>query len=143
MSDYFTNIVVCDFEYEVADGGLPNALCMDGVRAGPKLPARAHHSTVARRAFESDAAVRHRSQCIVRRLFRLGGDAMFHERSAGRSRSTSSTSTPPIWRQPIFCGPTIPKRSTSANANACRTRARPIGVTGWENIDKEDSEGHR
>ena len=24
----FRNIVVCDFEYEVADGGLPNVLCM-------------------------------------------------------------------------------------------------------------------
>ena len=24
----FDTIVVCDFEYEVADGGLPNVLCM-------------------------------------------------------------------------------------------------------------------
>lgn len=28
MSGHFTTIVVCDFEYEVADGELPNVLCM-------------------------------------------------------------------------------------------------------------------
>jgi hypothetical protein len=28
VSERFTNIVVCDFEYEVADGELPNVLCM-------------------------------------------------------------------------------------------------------------------
>jgi hypothetical protein len=28
MSDHFSTIVVCDFEYEVADGDLPNVLCM-------------------------------------------------------------------------------------------------------------------
>ena len=28
MSNHFTNIVVCDFEYEVADGDLPKVLCL-------------------------------------------------------------------------------------------------------------------
>jgi hypothetical protein len=28
VSEYFTNIVVCDFEYEVTDGDLPDVLCM-------------------------------------------------------------------------------------------------------------------
>ena len=28
MSNNFANVVVCDFEYEVADGDLPNVLCM-------------------------------------------------------------------------------------------------------------------
>ena len=28
MTDYFRSVIVCDFEYEVADGGLPNVLCM-------------------------------------------------------------------------------------------------------------------
>jgi hypothetical protein len=28
MSGNFTTTVVCDFEYEVADGELPNVLCM-------------------------------------------------------------------------------------------------------------------
>jgi hypothetical protein len=28
MSEHFNTIVVCDFEYEVADGDLPNVLCM-------------------------------------------------------------------------------------------------------------------
>jgi DNA polymerase I len=30
MSENFTAIVVCDFEYEIADGDLPNVLCMVG-----------------------------------------------------------------------------------------------------------------
>lgn len=28
MSDNFGAVVVCDFEYEVADGDVPNVLCM-------------------------------------------------------------------------------------------------------------------
>ena len=28
MSGHFTQTVVCDFEYEIADGDLPNVLCM-------------------------------------------------------------------------------------------------------------------
>jgi hypothetical protein len=28
MSENFSTVVVCDFEYEVADGDLPNVLCM-------------------------------------------------------------------------------------------------------------------
>jgi hypothetical protein len=28
VSKHFTTVVVCDFEYEVADGELPNVLCM-------------------------------------------------------------------------------------------------------------------
>jgi hypothetical protein len=28
MSDHFAPIVVCDFEYEIAPGDLPNVLCM-------------------------------------------------------------------------------------------------------------------
>ena len=28
MSDNFASVVVCDFEYEIAPGDLPNVLCM-------------------------------------------------------------------------------------------------------------------
>jgi hypothetical protein len=28
MNNNFGSVIVCDFEYEIADGGLPNVLCM-------------------------------------------------------------------------------------------------------------------
>jgi hypothetical protein len=28
MSGHYTRVVVCDFEYEITDGDLPNVLCM-------------------------------------------------------------------------------------------------------------------
>ena len=63
MSKNFTTINVCDFEYEVADGDLPNVLCMVVYVLNENLQhvrtikmwrgdfGKAHRSTSARRAF--------------------------------------------------------------------------------------------
>ena len=40
----FGQIIVCDFEYEVADGDLPTVLCMVAYVLDAKPPARTHHS---------------------------------------------------------------------------------------------------
>ena len=51
MSNYFTSVVICDFEYEVAGGGLPNVLCM----VADVLDARLQHVCTIRGGAASSA----------------------------------------------------------------------------------------
>ena len=67
MSKHFTSVVVCDFEYEIADGDLPNVLCMVAYVLDEKLQ---HVRTIRmwRGEFGTRAAVRYRRRHPVRRL---------------------------------------------------------------------------
>ena len=71
VSKNFTTIVVCDFEYEVADGELPNVLCMVAYVLDENLQ---HVRTIRlwRGEFGTTPAVRHRPRHAVRRLFAHG-----------------------------------------------------------------------
>ena len=67
MSKPFTTIVVCDFEYEVADGELPNVLCMVAHVLDENLR---HVRTIRqwRGEFGATPAIRHRPRHTVRCL---------------------------------------------------------------------------
>ena len=64
---HFSQIVVCDFEYEIQPGGLPNFLCMVAYVLDAEPPARAHHPHVARRV-QQVPAVRRRPRHFIRGL---------------------------------------------------------------------------
>jgi DNA polymerase I len=135
MSENFTNIVVCDFEYEVADGELPNVLCMVAYVLDENLR---HVRTI--RMWRGDFG------SIP--LFDIGDDTLFVAYSAWAEMTCFMVLG---WQFPkhIFDQHTaylaasnvlLPhnpdetrKRERKRLSDACRT----YGVEGWERIDKE------
>jgi len=131
----FTTINVCDFEYEIAEGDLPNVLCMV--------------------AYVLDETLRHVKTIRLWRgnfgstpPFDIGPDALFVAYSASAEMTCFLTLG---WKFPkhIFDQHTtylaasnvllpynpdeLRKRPRKRLSDACRA----YGVEGWENIDKE------
>jgi DNA polymerase family A len=135
LSGHFTTIVVCDFEYEVADGELPNVLCMVASVLDEKLQ---HVRTI--RLWRGDFG--------TAPPFDIGPDTLFVAYSAWAEMTCFMTLG---WKFPehIFDQHTaylaasnilLPhdpdetrKRPRKRLSDACRA----YGVEGWERIDKE------
>jgi DNA polymerase-1 len=135
MSQNFASIVVCDFEYEAADGELPNVLCMVACVLDENLQ---HMRTIRLWRGEFGSAP----------PFDIGPDTLFVAYSAWAEMTCFMTLG---WRFPehIFDQHTaylaasnilLPhnpdetrKREMKRLSDACRA----YGVEGWERIDKE------
>jgi DNA polymerase I len=135
VSGCFTTIVVCDFEYEVADGELPNVLCMVAHVLDENLR---HVRTIRlwRGDFGSSPP------------FDLGSDTLFVAYSAWAELTCFMTLG---WKFPnhVFDLHTaylaasnvllpydpdeVRKKPRKRLSDACRA----YGIPGWENIDKE------
>ena len=119
----FATVVVCDFEYEVADGELPDVLCMV--------------------AHVLDENLRHvrtiklwRDEFGAEPPFDIGPDALFVAYSAWAEMTCFKVlgwrfpvhifdQSLPTWRLAIFCCHTIPTKFARNRASACPTRAEP------------------
>lgn len=135
MSKNFTTIVVCDFEYEIADGELPNVLCMVAYALDEKLQ---HVRTVKMWRGDFGKAP----------PFDIGPDALFVAYSAWAEMTCFLTLG---WEFPehIFDLHTaylaasnvllpynpdeVRKRQEKGLAAACRA----YDIEGWEGIDKK------
>ena len=135
MNQNFANIVVCDFEYEVADGELPNVLCMVAYVLDENLR---HVRTIRMWRGEFGSAP----------PFDIGDDTLFVAYSAWAEMTCFMVLG---WKFPehIFDQHTaylaasnvlLPynpdetrKRERKRLSDACRA----YGVDGWERIDKE------
>jgi DNA polymerase family A len=135
MNETFANIVVCDFEYEVADGELPNVLCMVAYVLDEKLR---HVRTIRLWRGEFGSAP----------PFDIGDDTLFVAYSAWAEMTCFMVLG---WKFPkhIFDQHTaylaasnilLPhepdekrKRERKRLPDACRA----YGIEGWERIDKE------
>jgi DNA polymerase I len=132
----FSTTVVCDFEYEIADGELPNVLCMVAYVLDENLR---HVRTIRRWRGEFGRTP----------PFDGGGDTLF----AGYSAWAEMTCFMQLgWKFPrhIFDQHTaylaasnlllpydpdeVRKRQRKRLSDACRA----YGIAGWENIDKEE-----
>jgi DNA polymerase-1 len=136
VSDSFHNITVCDFEYEVADGELPNVLCMVAYMLDEKLQ---HVRTVRMWRGDFSSAP----------PFDTGPDTLFVAYSAWAEMTCFMTLG---WRFPahIFDQHTAYLAATNVllpyNPDERRTKprkrlsdaCRAYGINGWENIDKEE-----
>ena len=136
MSDYFTQFVVADFEYEVLPGGLPNPLCMVAHVLNENLQ-RVHTIRMWREQLLA-------SRCPP---FDIGPDTLFVAYSAWAEMTCFQVLG---WQFPahIFDLHTaylaasnilLPynpdekrKKPRKRLADACRA----YGISGWENIDK-------
>jgi DNA polymerase-1 len=135
VSENFTTMVICDFEYEVADGDLPNVLCMVAYVLDENLR---HVRTIRMWRGEFGSAP----------PFDTGPDTLFVAYSAWAEMTCFMTLG---WKFPehIFDQHTaylaasnvllphnpdeLRKRPRKRLSDACRA----YGVEGWENIDKE------
>jgi DNA polymerase family A len=135
MNENFASVVVCDFEYEVADGELPNVLCMVAHVLNEDLQ-HVRTITLWRGDFGSTPP------------FDIGPDALFVAYSAWAEMTCFMTLG---WKFPehIFDQHTaylaasnillpynpdeVRKRPRKRLSDACRA----YGVEGWERIDKD------
>jgi hypothetical protein len=135
VSGNFSTVVVCDFEYEIADGDLPNVLCMVAYVLSENLQ---HVRTIRmwRGDFGSSPP------------FDIGPNTLFVAYSAWAEMTCFTTLG---WKFPeqIFDQHTaylaasnillphnpdeLRKRPRKRLSDACRA----YGIEGWENIDKE------
>jgi hypothetical protein len=131
----FTNVVVCDFEYEAADGELPNVLCMVAYVLNENLQ---HVRTIRM----------WRGEFTTAPPFDVGGDTLFVAYSAWAEMTCFLALG---WRFPvhIFDQHTaylaasnillphnpdeVRKKQSKRLPDACRA----YGIEGWENIDKD------
>jgi hypothetical protein len=136
MSGNFATTVVCDFEYEIADGELPNVLCMVAYVLDENLR---HVRTIRMWRGDFGAAP----------PFDTGPDTLFVAYSAWAEMTCFLTLG---WKFPqhIFDQHTaylaatnvllpynpdeLRKRPRKRLSDACRS----YGIEGWENIDKEE-----
>jgi DNA polymerase-1 len=135
MSENFTNIVVCDFEYEVADGELPNVLCMVAYVLDENLQ---HTRTI--RLWRGDFG--------STPPFDIGDDTLFVAYSAWAEMTCFMRLG---WKFPVhifdqhtaylaasnvllpYNPDEVRKRERKRLSDACCT----YGIEGWERIDKE------
>jgi DNA polymerase family A len=136
VSNNFSTIVVCDFEYEVADGELPNVLCMVAYVLDENLR---HVRTIRRWRGDFGRAP----------PFDVGSDTLFVAYSAWAELTCFMQLG---WQFPIhifdqhaaylaasnvllpYDPDEVRKRERKRLSDACRT----YGIQGWENIDKEE-----
>ena len=120
----FSNTVVCDFEYEVVDGGMPNVLCMVAYVLDEGLR---HVRTIRmwRGHFGDAPPFDTGPDTLVRRLFRLGGNAMLHG---------AQMEVPGPYLRPSHllsrslqysAARTIQTKFANGSASACRMRVAP------------------
>jgi hypothetical protein len=149
VSGHFTSIVVCDFEYEIADGDLPNVLCM----VAHVLDANLRHVRTIKlwRGVEGKPLPPisvWRGDFGQEPPFDIGGDTLFVAYSAWAEMTCFMQLG---WRFPkhIFDQHTAylaktnillpysrdekPKKTRKRLPDACRT----YGIEGWERIDKD------
>ena len=135
MSEHFTTVIVCDFEYEIADGELPDVLCM----VAHVLDANLQHAHTIRLW---------RGEFGTAPPFDIGADTLFVAYSAWAEMTCFMVLG---WKFPdhVFDLHTaylaasnillphnpdeVRKRPRKRLADACRA----YGVAGWEQIDKE------
>ena len=135
MSENFTGIVVCDFEYEVADGDLPNVLCM----VAYVLDSNLQHTHTIRTW---------RGEFGEKPPFDIGPDTLFVAYSAWAELTCFLTFG---WKFPehvfdlhtVFLAASnvllpynpdeIRKKPRKRLSDACRA----YGIEGWEKIDKD------
>jgi hypothetical protein len=132
----FNPVVVCDFEYEIADGDLPNVLCM-----------------VAHELDENLRLVRTikrwRGEFGAEPPFDIGPDALFVAYNASAEMTCFKVLG---WKFPVhifdqhtaylaasnilrpYVSDEVRKKERKRLSDACRA----YDLTGWENIDKED-----
>jgi hypothetical protein len=136
MSEYFTQFVVTDFEYEVSPGGLPDPLCMVAYVLNENLQ---HVHTIR--------MWREQLLASTRPPFDIGDDTLFVAYSAWAEMTCFKVRN---WQFPIHIFdlhtaylaasnillPYNPdekrKKPRKRLADACRA----YGIEGWENIDK-------
>jgi hypothetical protein len=135
VSNHFTTVVVCDFEYEVADGELPNVLCMVAYVLDENLR---HVRTICR----------WRGEFAATPPFDIGPNTLFVAYSAWAELTcfmtlgwkfpkhvfdlhTAYLATSNILRP--YNPDEVYKRQRKRLPDACRAYEIP----GWENIDKE------
>ena len=147
MSGYFTSIVVCDFEYEVADGGLPNPLCMTAYVLDQNFQ---HVRTIRQwrdELFKSSTApfdtgpnalfVAYAAWAELQCFIALGWPFPVHVFDQNTAYLAATNILRPYNPEEIY------KRQRKRLSDACKA----YGVTGWENIDKPQiakdiGEGH-
>jgi hypothetical protein len=135
VTEHFMSIVVCDFEYEITDGELPNVLCM----VAHVLDANLRHVRTIRMW---------RGEFGKRPPFDIGTDTLFVAYSAWAELTCFMTLS---WEFPehVFDLHTaylaasnillphnpdeVRKRPRKRLSDACRA----YGIAGWEQIDKE------
>jgi DNA polymerase-1 len=135
VSDHFSTVVVCDFEYEIADGDLPNVLCMV--------------------AYVLDSNLQHlrtiklwRGEFGKQPPFDIGPDALFVAYSAWAEMTCFMVLG---WKFPchIFdlhtaflaktniLPPYDPDEKRKKQRKRLPDACRRYGIEGWERIDKE------
>ena len=136
MRGNFASVVICDFEYEIADGDLPNVLCMVGYVLDENLR---HVHTV--RMWRGDFG--------LTPPFDIGPDALFVAYSAWAEMSCFMVLD---WRFPkhifdlhtayLAASNILRPYDPDENYNKPRKRlsdaCRAYGIKGWESIDKEE-----
>jgi hypothetical protein len=136
MSGNFTQVVVCDFEYEVAQGDLPNPLCMVAHMLDEKLR---HVRTIRLWRGEFGATP----------PFDIGPDTLFVAYSAWAEMTCFHVLG---WKFPVhifdqhtaylaasnillpYDPEEVRKKPRKRLSDACRA----YGIEGWDRIDKED-----
>ena len=135
MSKHFTTIVVCDFEYEVADGELPNVLCMVAYVLDENLR---HVRTIKRWRGEFGAEppfdtspntlfVAYSAWAELTCFLTLGWKFPEHIFDSHTAYLAASNILRPYNPDEVY------KRQRKRLSDACRA----YDIPGWENIDKE------
>jgi DNA polymerase I len=136
MSENFGNIVVCDFEYEIADGDLPNPLCMVAHVLDENLR---HVRTVRLWRGDFGAAP----------PFDIGDDTLFVAYSAWAEMTCFKVLG---WKFPVHVFdlhtaflaasnillPYNPDEKRIRQRKRLSDACRAYGIPGWEHIDKEE-----
>jgi hypothetical protein len=136
VNNNFGTIVVCDFEYEVADGDLPNPLCMVAYVLNEQLQ---HVHTVRKWRGEFDRTP----------PFDIGHDALFTAYSAWAEMTCFQVLG---WQFPKYIFdqhtaylaasnillPYNPDETRKKQSKKLKDACRAYGIHGWENIDKGD-----
>ena len=145
MSAYFSNIVVCDFEYEITDGELPNVLCMVAYVLDENLR-RTRTMRLWRGGFG------------LAPPFDIGPDTLFVAYSAWAELTCFMTLK---WQFPVhvfdlhtaylaatnILSPYDPDEARKKGSKKLSDACRAYGIEGWERIDKPQmakdiGEGH-
>jgi hypothetical protein len=135
VSKHFTTVVVCDFEYEVADGELPNVLCMVAYVLDENLR---HVRTIKQWRGEFGSSppfdigpntlfVAYSAWAELTCFMTLGWKFPEHVFDLHTAYLAASNILRPYNPDEVY------KRQRKRLSDACRA----YGIPGWENIDKE------
>jgi DNA polymerase I len=135
VSGHFTSVVVCDFEYEVADGELPNVLCgvtyvLDENLRHVRTIRRWHGEFGSEPPFDigpNTLFVAYSAWAEMTCFMTLGWKFPKHIFDLHTAYLTASNILRPYNQDEVY------KRQRKRLSDACRA----YGIPGWENIDKE------